>query len=138
MRRITICAMFSLIPGSAFAQDVQPNLYPNEFLKKTPYSTVQSDIAGCKAQATSSLNEGSTGRNAVRSGARTAAKGAALGALAGSISGKAGKGAGAGAAVGGVVGVAGAAKEGRQGSPDWRKYVEVCLEEKGYKVVGWK
>ena len=66
-----------------------------------------------------------------------AAKGAAKCALAATImKGKAGRGAGAGAALGGIGAAGSAAREKREGSPEYRKYVEARLEDKGYKVVG--
>ena len=66
-----------------------------------------------------------------------------MGALAGSITGNnAGRSAGAGAAVGGIASASRNRRERKQnaesGSPEYQKYMEACLEDQGYKVVGWQ
>ena len=61
-----------------------------------------------------------------------------MGALAGSITkNNTGRSAGAGAALAGANQLLGNAKEKREGSPEYKKFVEACLEDKGYKVVAW-
>ena len=61
-----------------------------------------------------------------------------MGALAGAITKQnVGRATGAGAALGGVSGVARGRQEMREGSPEYRKFMEACLEDKGYRVMGW-
>ena len=54
------------------------------------------------------------------------------------MGGNAGRGTGAGAAFGGLKGLAAQRKENKEGPPEYRQCVEACLEDRGYKVVGWK
>ena len=119
----------------------RPELYPNAKLKEAGPSQSRKDIADCQIQAEDYESKNSSNKQGERVGntAKGAAKGAALGALGGTIvNGKAGRGAGAGAAIGGVKAVAQNRKEAREGSPVYRKFVEGCLEDKGYKVLEWK
>ncbi|MFN8390725.1 MAG: hypothetical protein U0136_10580 [Bdellovibrionota bacterium] len=122
---------------NAFAAP-KPQLYPNKYLNSVGPEQAKSDVNACRLQAEDALegqNEGRPGGAAVKG----AAKGAAKGALAATImNGKAGRGAGAGAALGGIGAAGAAARERREGSPEYRAYVEACLEDKGYKVIGWK
>ncbi len=120
----------------------RPDLYPNQHLKSMGYVAVDRDIIECETKARDydarSPNQGNGAKNV----ARGAVRGTALGALAGTITGAgAGRGAGAGAAVGGVKSVLDERKTRREneesGSPEYRKYMEACLEDQGYKVVGW-
>ncbi len=66
------------------------------------------------------------------------AKGAAVGGAAGAVTGRPGRGFAAGAAGGGAGGlVRGAMKSG---DPDQieRRFVEQCMRDMGYQVIGWK
>lgn len=125
---------FAVLASPALA--LEPQFYPNAKYNNSSVSQLQRDISACKAQGS---NYAAGNQQSVLSqGVKTAAKGAALGAVAGSITGKAGKGAGAGAAVGGIYGTAQGVKNSGSGNPEFQKYTTVCLEEKGYKVVGWR
>jgi outer membrane lipoprotein SlyB len=115
---------------------LEPQFYPNGKYNSVTVAQLQKDVQSCKSQATQATSGSQP--SVVGTGVRTAAKGAALGALAGAITGDAGRGAGAGAAVGGVVGTAKGVKGQGSGNPDFQKYTSICLEERGYKVVGWK
>ena len=111
--------------------------YPNKYLKEVGSERARHDVRECQIEAEDYAGR-SRGQGA-RSVARKAAGGAAVGALGATIMGSnAGRGAGAGAAIAGVRGLAGNVKENREGSPEFRSFVEACLENKGYKVVGWK
>jgi outer membrane lipoprotein SlyB len=129
---------FTLFYGvfATTAQAAEPQFYPNQKYKNSTISQVNNDVTLCKSHA--SANVGNNSGSTVRKGLGTAAKGAALGALAGAIGGNAGRGAGAGAAVGGTVGVVRGAREKGDGNPEFQKFVNFCLEEKGYKVLGWR
>ncbi|HEY3019959.1 MAG TPA: hypothetical protein VGJ32_07180, partial [Solirubrobacteraceae bacterium] len=64
---------------------------------------------------------------------------AAIGAVGGAVSGRgAGTGAAVGAATGATAGaVHGAAKQ-TEPSPVYKRYVDRCLGERGYAVIGWQ
>jgi hypothetical protein len=140
---LSTALLLSLLPVSAQALP-KPDLYPNAHLKGVGKVRADRDIIECQIQAEDYLRgQQSTKPSTARAGLGGAARGAALGALAGTITKSgAGRGAGAGAAVGGLASVVGSAKEKRteerEGSPEYRKYVEACLDDMGYRVVGWR
>jgi len=97
------------------------------------------DIDECTALARQHTREGSAvARDAARSTGIGAAVGAATGAVAGAIWGSAGRGAATGAAVGGTSGLLGAVFRNAGDDPVKRRYVERCLTERGYDVIGWR
>ena len=121
------------------AAALEPQFYPNQKYNTTAAGQVGQDVAGCKSQAQSYLQGSGQKGGVAREGAKSAARGAALGALAGTITdNNAGRAAGAGAAIGGIKGVAKGRRESGEGSPEYQKFATACLEERGYKVVGWK
>ncbi|MBE9520168.1 MAG: cell envelope biogenesis protein OmpA, partial [Proteobacteria bacterium] len=67
-----------------------------------------------------------------------ATTGAVVGGAVGAVDGRAGKGAAVGAAGGGSAGMMRGAW--KSGDPDniERRFVEQCLRDKGYQVIGWK
>jgi len=111
----------------------RPKLYPNDTLKKRGKEASQKDIDQCLADADTYL-ESPTGKKMVKSAGAGAVVGGAIGAVAGIFSGNMARGAAQGAAMGGVGGAAGGAL-----SPDQVKhnFVNQCLSEKGYRVLGW-
>ncbi len=136
---------FMAMSSSAALAGPRPDLYPNAHLQKVGQTRANQDIANCQVKAEDYIGDTSAQRqqqnvhNTVRKGAR----GAALGALAGSITGgNAGRAAGAGAAVGAASSVLDNRRQQRDqelnGSPEYRSYVSACLEDLGYKVVGWR
>lgn len=67
-----------------------------------------------------------------------AATGAAMGAVTGLITGDLGKAAASGAAIGGVGGAGQGAYEASRPDQVERAYVNACLSEKGWTVLGWR
>ena len=65
--------------------------------------------------------------------------GAAIGAVAGAVSGGgAGTGAAIGAATGATAGVVHGAATSVEPSPIYKGFVDRCLRERGYEVIGWQ
>ena len=117
----------------------QPDFYPNAHYKKAGPEKTRAAVQSCQADAQSHLAATAEKHGMLRDTTRGAARGAAKGALAGAIfDDKAGRGAGAGAALGGLSAAGKSVREEREGSPEYRKFMEACLEDKGYKVIGWK
>lgn len=134
--RLTLLVSFTAFASSAFAVP-RPDLYPNEYFRQVGPERARRDINDCSVAANDYLGESS--RTRARGALGETAKGAAKGALAATIMGSnAGRGAGAGAALGGLKGVGTARSESQYGSAEYQKYVEACLEDRGYKIVGWK
>lgn len=111
----------------------KPKLYPNEKLKTVGRTQAEADIDQCIADADVYL-ESSKGKQIARGAGAGAAVGAAMGAVTGIFTGNVGRG----LVQGGAIGAAGGATAGAL-SPDEikRRYVNQCLADKGYQVLGW-
>lgn len=111
----------------------KPKLYPNEKLKTVGRTQADADIDQCIADADAYL-ESSKGKQIARGAGAGAAVGAAMGAVTGIFTGNVGRG----LVQGGAIGAAGGATAGAL-TPDQikRRYVNQCLADKGYHVLGW-
>ena len=137
-RSKTIFAFIALVLTVSAANAQQPQFFANEKLNTVTVAQKNSDVADCMSRGNQFMASQSN-RSVAGQGARSAARGAALGAVAGSITGNnAGRSAGAGAAVGGIAGTAKGVQTRGNANPDFQRFVNVCLEEKGYRVVNWR
>jgi len=111
----------------------KPVLYPNQKLKTVGKEKSQKDIDKCMAEADKFLDS-EKGKKMVKSAGSGAFMGAAVGAVSGLLFGDVKRAVTSGAAIGGTAGAAGAAI-----SPDQLKqrYVNRCLGNQGYDVMGW-
>jgi len=116
----------------------KPVLYPNEHYRQVGVEAAEMDIANCQYRAEQGAPRESQAKDAAVNTLGGAAAGAALGAIGGAIAGNAGTGAAAGAAVGGTVGVGKTVYDASKPSETYKGYVEACLRERGYDVIGWK
>ena len=111
----------------------KPKLYPNQKLKSVGKEASQKDINQCIADAENYL-ESSKGKQAAKGAGAGAVIGAAMGGVAGLFTGNLGSG----LVRGGAIGAAGGGAAGAL-SPDQikQRYVNQCLADKGYQVIGW-
>lgn len=111
----------------------RPRLYPNEAYKAKGKKASEADINQCMDEADEYLDS-SEGKKLLKSGGVGAAIGGAMGAVAGAFYGDIAGGAARGAAIGGTGGVVSGAL-----TPDEleHRYVNQCLADKGYNVMGW-
>jgi len=111
----------------------RPQLYPNTKLKSVGKDAAKKDIDKCIADADEYL-ESSKGKNVAKSAGAGAAIGAAIGAVGGLFTGNLG----GGLIRGGAIGAGGGAAAGAL-SPDQIKhrFVNQCLADQGYRVLGW-
>ena len=111
----------------------RPQLYPNQKLKTVGKEKAQEDTDKCIAEADEYLKS-SKGKNIAKGAGAGAAVGAAMGAVAGMFTGNVGSG----LVRGGAIGAAGGGTAGAL-TPDQmkRRYVNQCLADKGYRVLGW-
>ena len=111
----------------------KPQLYPNQKLKSVGQEAAKKDVDKCIADAETYLKS-SKGKQVAKGAGAGAAIGAAMGAVSGMFTGNFGRG----AVRGGAIGAAGGGAAGAI-SPDElkRRYVNQCLAEKGYQVIGW-
>jgi len=115
----------------------KPVLYPDAHLQRVGAAQAEEDVAGCIALANSyGLGSGESERVA-RDSATGAATGGAGGAAAGAVVGRPGTGAAAGAAGGAASGLVRGLFR-RDPDPLHRRFVERCLRERGYSVIGWR
>jgi hypothetical protein len=115
-----------------------PDLYPNAKLAQTPQGIVQADLNTCLALADEYVKQENKYGSMAQQGLIGGAVGAGTGALAGTITGaNVGRSTGAGAAVGGVLGVLKGLSEMNERSPSYERFVEHCLQKKGYEITGW-
>lgn len=130
MPLLSLIILMSLLFSSCASR---PKLYPNATLKQRGVNASEADINQCISDANKYL-ESSEGKKIAKSAGFGAIVGGAIGAVAGAFTGNITRGAAQGAAMGGVGGgVSGAM------SPDELKhhYVNQCLSDKGYHVIGW-
>ncbi len=135
--RILLTGLMLLLAACA-AKPVQPVLYPNETLEKAGKATAEADIQACMATARESgIKENRDGQVAEK-----ATKGAVVGAVAsgawGLVMGDAGQRAAAGAAAGAASGAVVGAMDASELDPVFKNFVEKCLRDKGYEVIGWQ
>ncbi len=145
MRRLALGLSVALL-ALACATPQRPVLYPNRQLERVGREHAQQDVDECLALAAQDVGAGdrNTGEGmAKRTAARTAtgaATGAAVGAAVGRSAARGAAGGAAGAATHSVVGAILHPRRGRRGGPDpvFRRYVDRCLHERGYDVLGWR
>ena len=120
------------------ASSQSPVLYPNAKLKQVGREQASRDIEECRKLADDYV-QSTAAKDVTKGAAVGGAAGAAIGAVGGAVSGRgAGTGAAVGAATGATAGaVHGAAKQ-TEPSPVYKRYVDRCLGERGYEVIGWQ
>ena len=119
----------------------KPVLYPNATLSRVGEAQGRAEVDACVARAlqaglTADQNNNEVGRRAGE-GAATAGVASAVGAL---ITGRGSdvlRAGAAGAAIGGSAGAVSGAFNGSQPNPVYRQFVQRCLSEKGFDVIGW-
>ena len=120
----------------------RPVLYPNATLNRVGDAQARAEADACMARAVSAGLTPEEKNNAVARGAGVgAATGAVASAVGALITGRGGEGAvragAAGAAVGGSAGAVQGAFRGDRPSSTYRHFVQRCLAERGFEVIGW-
>jgi hypothetical protein len=140
MQRVAVALLTS---GLVACATTRPILYENQKYREVGRASAERDIAECSDladQAGATPGAGKAGKAAKNVGV-AAAGGAAAGAVGGAIGGSPGIGAAAGSASG-VVWSLFSSMFGwmtpSQPSDAHVNYVNMCLAERGYQVVGWK
>lgn len=138
-RSVSVIALAAVVilPSGCAARDPQPELYPNEHLRRVGEAQSKQDIAYCQALSTQYLQQRNAARDTAGNTVGGAAGGAALGAIGGAIGGNAGKGAAIGAGVGAGLGLLKGLAEGSEPPQNYEAFVRKCLTDKGYEVIGF-
>ena len=119
--------------GACAAQ--RPVLYPNATLQRKGEAVAQLDVEIGWIEAR--RFEEQAGRIASNTAKRGAAGGAA-GAVGGAIAGHAGRGAAIGAATAATWGLMRGLFSSGAPDPLFRSFVNVCLQNRGYQLIGWR
>jgi len=126
-----------LVIGLPACAAKRPVLYPNARYQQAGEVQAGVDIDECIELAES---HGADAGQAARAGERATedvAVGAATGAAAGAVFGSAARGGAAGAAGGGARALVRGLFAWRDPAPSERGFVQECLRERGYRVIGW-
>lgn len=120
----------------------RPVLYPNATLTRVGEAQGRAEADACMAKAQSAGLTPDEKNNAVARGAGVgAATGGVVGAVGALITGRGGEGVlragAAGAAVGGSAGAVQGAFRSDRPSSTYRNFVQRCLGERGFEVIGW-
>jgi len=117
----------------------EPVLYPNDHLAYMGQGAAEEDIDDCRDMAeTAGADKGSDKAGQAAGGAVAGgAIGGAAGAAGGAVVGSAGTGAAVGAASGAAAGFMRGLFKSSKPSQAYRKFVNRCLSDRGYEVVGW-
>lgn len=131
-----------VLAGCAGSGAARPVLYPNAMLDRVGEAQGRIEANACMARAQAAGLSPSQANNEV---GRSAGEGAAVGGVASMvgalITGRGGEGmlrsGVAGAAVGGSAGAVSGAFHNDTSSSVYRSYVQRCLRDKGFDVIGW-
>lgn len=136
--RLPLLLVATLLLGACASSAKRPVFYPNAHLSNVGQSQAQRDTSTCMALA-SEYGVATTKDGEV---AKRAGKGAVLGGIGagawGLVRGDAGERAVAGAAAGAATGAATGAFASTELSPTYKRFVDRCLRERGYDVIGWE
>jgi outer membrane lipoprotein SlyB len=135
--RLTRSVSLAALALFAASCATRPVVYPNEKLRESGQVAVEADTNECIAEAKEYLRSGRVPELARRT-TGGAVVGGAVGAAVGAVGGSVGRGAAAGAAGGAAGGLAHGLWRWRDPDPVERAYVNRCLRERGYDVIGWR
>jgi outer membrane lipoprotein SlyB len=116
----------------------RPVLYPNDHFNTVGKEAAQRDIDACLRLAADQDLESKPEKEVATSTAKGAAVGTAVGVAIGAVTGNLGRAAAAGAAGGGTGGCLSGLVRSRDPDPLVRRFVETCLQKKGYEPIGWR
>lgn len=138
--RMTTAVLAVVALGVACARYQSPVLYPNAKLKEAGKAQAEADISACRSLADDYVSSGAaTAKEIGKDTAVGGVGGAAIGAVAGAVSGAgAGRGAAVGAATGATAGAVHGTAKSVGPSPIYKGFVNRCLHERGYQVIGWQ
>jgi hypothetical protein len=136
-RALTFLGVACLLGGCAAS--TQPVFYPNDQFQKAGAVQADVDRSYCVALADNYVKQPDKYVEIGKSGAVGGVIGAGTGALAGTImKGAVGRSTAAGAAVGAIVAIASEATKQSGRTPSYERFVEYCLQKKGYEIIGWE
>jgi outer membrane lipoprotein SlyB len=136
LRRLALIAL--ILCGLASGCTMRPVLYPNQHLTSVGRQQADSDIRQCMDLAEEYEVKAGQGKELAKDTAIGAGGGAVAGAVGGAISGNVGGGIATGAASGAALGLFYGLFKAAEPSATYKNFVNKCLHEKGYELVGWE
>ena len=135
-RLVPAIGLALMVAGCAPAR---PILYPNDLYREVGEPAAQEDVNHCIELAeTHGFPTEKQPEEAAEGAARGGIIGAIVGGAIGWVFGNPGRGAAAGAAGGGTRGGIGGYESSGANDPTYRRFIETCLRDKGYQVIGWR
>ena len=116
---------------------VSPVLYPNAHMSNVGNDQAQRDIALCREQADLYVKTNAAGE-AAKQAAVGGIGGAVIGGAIGAVDGSFGRGVGVGAAGGAAAGLVSGIIQASRPDSLYINFVNRCLNEKGYEIIGWQ
>lgn len=135
IRTVSMVFFIALLSSCAAKR---PVLYPNDVYQTVGKLKAQQDIDDCLQLAQEAHDQGRLADEVAARTGKSALVGGATGAVVGAITGSALRGGLIGAAAGGTAALVSSAVQGPEESPVFRRFVEYCLFDKGYQVLGWQ
>lgn len=134
---LAACAVLTLLQGAGCAGK-KPVLYPNRTLVSAGQELARDDVERCVQSAEDYGMDTRRGERVAERTVERGAMGGAAGAAGGAVLGNAATGAATGAAAGAAAGFVRGIFRSREPDPLHKRYVEICLRNEGYQVIGWK
>ena len=117
----------------------RPVFYPNDHLRTMGKDRSRADADRCMAEAKAYGVKNDTGQTVGGKAVKGATFGAAISAVVSAVlGGNVGRAAGAGAAGGATAGAVSGALDADEPNGVFQNYVDRCLREMGYQVIGWQ
>lgn len=136
---VKLIMVVSLLVGMSACSAKRPLFYPNAHLDSVGQAQAKADVDKCMAEAKEYGVKDGSGEKIGGRAVKGATIGAAVSAIVAAIwSGDVGRAAGAGAAGGATGGAISGAFDANDPDQVFKNYVNRCLREKGYDVVGWQ
>lgn len=132
----TLIALLILLGLSACS--TKPKLLPNDHLIKVGKLQSEADVQECLDLADSYASDSKRWQEVAGETAKSAVIGSAAGAVGGAIVHNAGRGVAVGAATAAVATLLYELTSLGESDPTYKRFVEFCLDKKGYDVAGWR
>lgn len=135
---LALCTTALLIVGCGGSK--RPVLYPNAHFSAVGQQQAEMDIDACMYAAQASGANAGKGGELAKNTARAGAVGGATGAVVGAISSSSsiGRGAAIGGAGAATATLIGGAFDADEPTEIYIRFVDQCLQEKGYQPIGWR
>ncbi len=132
---LCLCLYSLLLLGGCASQ--RPVLYPSNAQAERS-ATAEQAVDHCMRMAEAADLKNDPSLRVAEKTVEDGAVGAVTGAAVGAVTGNAGRGAAAGAAGGSAHGFMRGMFRAREPDPLFKAYVDRCLHERGFDVIGWR